>query len=180
MGDCRRARPSSWSRRPAGTPTHSGGQRPEHADGVQIVSSPRGPALAGRVPRGWHYDDDRSIQRLERLAALCPARHEVKHAGLASKRGRLSAVGRPPRQGEGLEPRGRRVVLGGGLRDVGGPQPPPADARHFAALHRSGSTAPTGADANSADPVGASTAVGERRPAERREPVFRLGGDEGR
>lgn len=32
------------------------------------------------------------IQRLERLAALCPACHEVKHAGRASKQGRLPAV----------------------------------------------------------------------------------------
>jgi hypothetical protein len=40
----------------------------------------------------WRYDDGRKIQRLEGLAALCPACHEVKHAGLASKRGRLSAV----------------------------------------------------------------------------------------
>jgi hypothetical protein len=40
----------------------------------------------------WDYDDDRKIQRLQRLVALCPACHEVKHAGLASKRGRLSAV----------------------------------------------------------------------------------------
>jgi hypothetical protein len=40
----------------------------------------------------WHYDDETKIQRLERLIALCPACHEVKHAGLASKRGRLPAV----------------------------------------------------------------------------------------
>ena len=40
----------------------------------------------------WHYDDDTKVQRLERLVALCPACHEVKHAGLASKRGRLEAV----------------------------------------------------------------------------------------
>ena len=32
------------------------------------------------------------VQRLERLVALCPACQEGKHAGLASKRGRLSAV----------------------------------------------------------------------------------------
>jgi hypothetical protein len=31
----------------------------------------------------WDYDDDRKIQRLERLVALCPACHEAKHAGLA-------------------------------------------------------------------------------------------------
>ena len=40
----------------------------------------------------WHYDDAARVQRLERLVALCPDCHEVKHAGLASKRGRLEAV----------------------------------------------------------------------------------------
>ena len=40
----------------------------------------------------WHYDDETKVQRLEGLVALCPACHEVKHAGLASKRGRLPAV----------------------------------------------------------------------------------------
>jgi hypothetical protein len=40
----------------------------------------------------WAYDDGQRIQRLERLVALCPACHEVKHAGLASKRGRAEAV----------------------------------------------------------------------------------------
>ena len=40
----------------------------------------------------WHYDDDTKVQRLERLVALCPPCHEVKHAGLASTRGRLPAV----------------------------------------------------------------------------------------
>ena len=40
----------------------------------------------------WDYDDDRKVQRLVRLVALCPACHEVKHARLASKRGRLSGV----------------------------------------------------------------------------------------
>jgi hypothetical protein len=32
------------------------------------------------------------VQRLERLVALCPVCHEVKHAGLASRRGRLEVV----------------------------------------------------------------------------------------
>jgi len=36
----------------------------------------------------FSYDDARKVQRLERLAALCPACHEVKHAGLAGVRGR--------------------------------------------------------------------------------------------
>jgi hypothetical protein len=40
----------------------------------------------------WHYDDVNRVQRLERLVALCPACHEVRHAGLASKRGRAEAV----------------------------------------------------------------------------------------
>jgi len=30
------------------------------------------------------HDDEGKVQRLERLVALCPACHEVKHAGLAS------------------------------------------------------------------------------------------------
>lgn len=37
----------------------------------------------------WDYDDARRAQRLVRLIALCPACHEVKHLGLAAKRGRL-------------------------------------------------------------------------------------------
>jgi hypothetical protein len=40
----------------------------------------------------WHYDDATKVQRLERLVALCPACHQVKHAGFASKQGRLGAV----------------------------------------------------------------------------------------
>jgi hypothetical protein len=39
----------------------------------------------------WGYDD-RKVQRLDQLVALCAACHEVRHAGLASKRGRLHAV----------------------------------------------------------------------------------------
>jgi 5-methylcytosine-specific restriction endonuclease McrA len=35
----------------------------------------------------WHYDDATKVQRLERLVALCPACHEVKPAGLTSRRG---------------------------------------------------------------------------------------------
>ena len=36
----------------------------------------------------WVYDDERHVQRLERLVALCPACHRVKHLGLASVNGR--------------------------------------------------------------------------------------------
>lgn len=35
----------------------------------------------------WEYDDHRHVQRLQRLAALCPACHRVKHMGLTVKRG---------------------------------------------------------------------------------------------
>ena len=40
----------------------------------------------------WRYDDGTKAQVLERLIALCPACHQVKHAGLASKQGKLGAV----------------------------------------------------------------------------------------
>ncbi|MBV9958377.1 MAG: HNH endonuclease [Acidobacteria bacterium] len=38
----------------------------------------------------WRYDDERYVQKLERLIALCPQCHEVKHIGLAGVRGRQS------------------------------------------------------------------------------------------
>ena len=36
----------------------------------------------------WHYDDEKKIQTLSGLIALCPSCHEVKHIGLATKNGR--------------------------------------------------------------------------------------------
>ncbi len=59
----------------------------------------------------WHYDDDRKIQRLERLAALCPDCHEVKHAGLASKRGGLSAVIAHLAEANGWSPEDAKLYL---------------------------------------------------------------------
>lgn len=38
----------------------------------------------------WHYDDEKHIQTLEGLIALCPNCHEVKHIGLAGVRGRAN------------------------------------------------------------------------------------------
>jgi transposase-like protein len=35
----------------------------------------------------WRYNDEAHVQKLERLIALCPACHEVKHIGLAGVRG---------------------------------------------------------------------------------------------
>lgn len=37
----------------------------------------------------WGYDDEKCIQRLSKLVALCPACHQVKHIGLAIHQGRL-------------------------------------------------------------------------------------------
>jgi hypothetical protein len=36
----------------------------------------------------WDYDDEALVQTLVRLIALCPSCHEVKHFGLAEKRGK--------------------------------------------------------------------------------------------
>lgn len=36
----------------------------------------------------WEYNDDKKIQKLVRLIALCPACHEVKHIGFAKVKGR--------------------------------------------------------------------------------------------
>ena len=47
----------------------------------------RGPQHPVEAHEVWAYDDLRRIQRLERLIALCPACHEVKHLGLARVRG---------------------------------------------------------------------------------------------
>lgn len=40
----------------------------------------------------WHYDDEKRIQTLKGLIALCPPCHEVKHIGLATlnQRGNLA------------------------------------------------------------------------------------------
>jgi 5-methylcytosine-specific restriction endonuclease McrA len=38
------------------------------------------------------YDDERHVQKLVRLIALCPACHEVKHIGLAGARGKRAAA----------------------------------------------------------------------------------------
>ncbi len=40
----------------------------------------------------WLYDDERHIQKLVKLIALCPSCHEVKHLGLAGTRGREGAA----------------------------------------------------------------------------------------
>lgn len=48
----------------------------------------RGPKWPVECHEVFEYDDERHIQKLARLVALCPACHEVKHIGLAGVRGR--------------------------------------------------------------------------------------------
>lgn len=52
------------------------------------VCSGRGDEHPVECHEVWTYDDERHVQRLERLVALCPACHQVKHLGLASVNGR--------------------------------------------------------------------------------------------
>lgn len=40
----------------------------------------------------WRYDDARSLQTLHAIIPLCPACHEVRSAGLATKNGRRRAI----------------------------------------------------------------------------------------
>lgn len=40
----------------------------------------------------WDFDDERQIQRLDGLIALCPSCHQVKHIGFAFKRGKGDQV----------------------------------------------------------------------------------------
>jgi len=40
----------------------------------------------------WEYNDDRCLQKLTGLVALCPACHATKHAGLSATRGELNRV----------------------------------------------------------------------------------------
>jgi hypothetical protein len=51
------------------------------------ICGDRGPEHPVEAHELWSYDDLRHVQRLERLIALCPACHEVKHLGLAHIRG---------------------------------------------------------------------------------------------
>jgi len=37
----------------------------------------------------WHYNDKNHTMTLDKVTALCPACHQVKHIGLAKKRGKL-------------------------------------------------------------------------------------------
>ena len=48
----------------------------------------RGPKWPVECHEIWNYDDDKHIQTLVGLMALCPSCHEVKHRGLANVKGR--------------------------------------------------------------------------------------------
>ena len=48
----------------------------------------RGPRHPVECHERWEYDEEKHVQRLVGLIALCPACHEVKHFGFATVRGR--------------------------------------------------------------------------------------------
>lgn len=52
------------------------------------VCGDKGPKWPVECHEVWNYDDKHKIQKLERMIALCPSCHEVKHIGLANVRGR--------------------------------------------------------------------------------------------
>jgi hypothetical protein len=52
------------------------------------VCGQRGTAHPVECHEEWEYDDERLVQRLVGLVALCPACHEAKHMGYASSAGR--------------------------------------------------------------------------------------------
>jgi len=72
-------RPSTWDRLQRST-FQAAGYVCEICGGVGA----KHPVEAHEI---WQYDDHRLIQRLERLIALCPRCHEVKHIGLAIETG---------------------------------------------------------------------------------------------
>ena len=48
------------------------------------VCGGRGPQHPVECHESWHYDDQQLVQRLERMIALCPPCHQVKHLGHAN------------------------------------------------------------------------------------------------
>lgn len=49
----------------------------------------KGPTHPVECHETWEYDEDKKIQKLTGLIALCPSCHEVKHLGLAGINGRF-------------------------------------------------------------------------------------------
>jgi hypothetical protein len=60
----------------------------ERAGRVCEICGGRGRKWPVECHEVWHYDDEHHVQKLERLIALCPSCHEVKHIGLAGVRGK--------------------------------------------------------------------------------------------
>ena len=64
----------------------------ENAGHVCEICGGVGPRHPVECHEIWEYDVDRSTQTLVGLIALCPKCHQVKHAGLASVKGKLHEV----------------------------------------------------------------------------------------
>lgn len=56
------------------------------------VCGGRGPKWPVECHERWEYDDDRRVQKLAGLVALCPACHQVKHIGKATADGHGDAA----------------------------------------------------------------------------------------
>lgn len=52
----------------------------------------KGPKHPVECHEVWSYDDERHVQKLERLIALCPNCHKVKHLGFAFATGKGPAA----------------------------------------------------------------------------------------
>lgn len=72
--------PAKWDRLKYNTSKKAGGK-------CEICGG-RGPKWPVECHEVWHYDDKKLIQKLERLIALCPSCHQVKHIGFAQIQGR--------------------------------------------------------------------------------------------
>lgn len=64
----------------------------ERAGNVCEICDGRGRKWPVECHEIWHYDDERHVQKLAGLIALCPSCHEVKHIGLAGMRGKQAGA----------------------------------------------------------------------------------------
>jgi hypothetical protein len=60
----------------------------QRAGNVCEICGARGKSWLVECHEIWSYDDQRHIQKLQGLIALCPSCHEVKHIGFANSQGR--------------------------------------------------------------------------------------------
>jgi hypothetical protein len=64
----------------------------KNASYVCEICGGEGPKWPVECHEVWKYNERTRVQKLERMIALCPSCHEVKHIGLARIRGRMDAA----------------------------------------------------------------------------------------